>query len=101
MDPLSSLVLHEYLPDYGLAMHLYVEDKKIVRTTFSILKMCRKKGGQTNTWPVDALYATLDEAGRQQLEKEVAQIYQTVNEAPIQGPIIRHEYDLTNRFDID
>ena len=101
MDPLSSLVLHEYLPDYGLAMHLYVQDKKIVRTTFSILKMCRKKGGQTNTWPVDALYATLDEAGRQQLEKEVAQIYQTVNEAPIQGPIIRHEYDLTNRFDID
>ena len=101
MDPLSSLVLHEYLPDYGLAMHLYVEDKKIVKTTFSILKMCRKKGGQTNTWPVDALYETLDEKGRAQLEKEVAQIYRTVNEKQLQGPVIRHEYELDNLFDID
>ena len=78
-----------------------VEDKKIVKTTFSILKMCRKKGGHTNTWPVDVLYETLDEKGRAQLEKEVAQIYRTVNEKQIQGPVIRHEYELGNLFDID
>lgn len=101
MDPLSSLMLHEYLPNYGIAMHLYVENKKIVKTTFSILKMTRKKGGQINTWPVDELYETLDEKGKAQLEEDVAKIYKVVNECEPEGPVIAREYTLTNTLDID
>ena len=101
MDPESSLILHEYLPNYGIAMHLYVEDKKIVKTTFSILRMQRAPSGQVCAWPVDELYKTLDEKGRQQLEKDVAKVYKTVNETRLQGEAIQREYELTNRFDID
>ena len=101
MDPLSSLILPELLPFYGLAAHLYVEDKKIVKTTFSLLKMTRKKGQQTQTWPVDELYETLDEKGKAQLEAEVAKVYSMVNETPLEGPVIRREYELTNKLDVD
>ncbi len=101
MDPESSLILHEYLPNYGIAMHLYVENKKIVKTTFSILRMQRAPSGQVCAWPVDELYKTLDEKGRQQLEKDVAKVYKTVNETRLQGEVIQREYELTNRFDID
>lgn len=101
MDPLSSLVMEEVLPYYGIACHLYVEDKKIVKTTFSLLKMCRKKGGQTQTWPVDELYKTLDAQGKAQLEKDVQKVYKIVCEEKLAGDIIRREYELTNRCDID
>jgi poly-gamma-glutamate synthesis protein (capsule biosynthesis protein) len=101
MDPLSSLVLPEFLPYYGLAVHLYVEGKKILKTTFSILKMTRKKGQQTQTWPVDELYETLDEKGKAQLEAEVAKVYGMVNEMPLEAPVIRREYELTNKMDVD
>ena len=101
MDPLSSLMLQELLPYYGLAVHLYVRDKKIVKTTFSLLKMIREKGQQIQTWPVDELYETLDEKGRAQLEAEVTKVYSMVNETPLEGPVIRREYDLTNKMDID
>ena len=101
MDPLSSLMLHEFLPDYGIAIHLYVENKKIVNTTFSILKMTRKKGGQTQTWPVDEFYATLEGKEKTQLEADVAKIYQVVNECPPEGAIISREYPLTNTLDVE
>lgn len=101
MDPLSSLMIPKYLPHYGIAMHLYVEDKKIIKTTFSILKMTRKKGGQTNTWPIDALYETLDEKGKAALVEDVKKVYKMVNEKEIEGDVIRREYLLDNVLDID
>ncbi len=102
MDPQSSLMLHQYLPDYGLAMHLYVEDKKIVKTTFSILRMQRSaKSGQVCAWPVDVLHKTLSGKEKLKLEQEVASVYKMVNETQLQGNVIQREYLLTNRFDID
>lgn len=101
MDPLSSLMIPEYLSDYGIAVHLYVEDKKIVKTTFSILKMTRKKKGQTHTWPIDALYETLDAKGKVALEADVKKVYKMVNEKELEGDVIRREYLLDNVLDID
>lgn len=101
MDPLSSLVLEEFKPYYGIAVHLYVEDKKIVNTTFSVFKMLRKKGGQTNTVPVDELYETLGEKEKAALEADVAWVLRTVNEQEPEEPVIQREYPLTNTLDID
>lgn len=97
MDPHSSLMLHAYLPEYGIAVHLYVEDKKIQRTTFSIFKAIHEKGRLITPWPVDELYERLDEKGKAALEADVRQMYETVNEKPLTGPVIRREYTLDNQ----
>ena len=94
MDPDSSLMVHEYLPDYGLAVHLYVEDKKIVKTTFSILKAVRKKKGQICAWPVDELYPTLNKKEQELLLQDVRQMVKTVTGAEPDGEIICREYPI-------
>ena len=97
MDPHSSLMIPELLPQYGLAVHLYVEDKKIVKTTFSILKAVKDpKNGQICAWPVDELYASLGARGQAALEKDVRKMYEMVNETPLEGEAIRREYLLIN-----
>ena len=101
MDPTSSLMLPEVLPQYGLAVHLYVEDKKLEKTTFSVIKMVRRDGKQICPQPVDELYETLDAAGKAALEKDVRQILETVNEQPPEGAVIRREYPLTNIWTLD
>lgn len=95
MSPLSSLMLHEYLPDYGLALHMYVEDKKITRVTFSILKAVETKGSQIVAWPVDEYYASFTGAEQHsELEKHVSQIFKTVTGKALTGDVIRREYPL-------
>ena len=95
MSPLSSLMLHEYLPDYGLAVHMYVEDKKISRVTFSVLKAVETRGSQIVAWPVDAYYQSVtDMEQRNALKKHVRQIFETVTGKPLTGDVIRHEYPL-------
>ena len=94
MSPLSSLFIEEYHPDYALAAHLYVEDKKIVKTTFSITKIVETKGSQVCAWPVDEYVKTLKtQAEREALEKNVRWVYKMVTGKELQGEIIRREYD--------
>lgn len=94
MDPNSSLMVHEVLPDYGLLVHLYVEGGKIEKTTFSIIKAVRKKKGQICAWPVDELYPTLGAKEKEQLEKDVKQMFRTVTDTELEGDIIRREYPM-------
>ena len=91
MSPNSSLMVPAALPGYGLAVHLYVEDKKIVKTTFSILKAVEKKGKLLVSWPVDELYAALTtEKEKKLLEKDVTQLLNTiVGGIPAEGVIAR------------
>lgn len=95
MSPLSSLMVHEYLPYYGIAAHLYVEDKKIVKTTFSILKIVETKGSQVCAWPVDEYAKVITaQADKDALEAHVRQTYKTVTGQELTGEVIRREYDL-------
>jgi len=95
MDPLSSLAYHENLSEYGLAVHIYVEDKKITRATFSMLKNYAKRGTQIAGYPVDELYASLpDGKEKTQLEKDVKKLYGTVTGKVLKDQLIRREYDL-------
>ncbi len=96
MSPLSSLFIEEYHPDYGLATHLYVENKKIVKTTFSIMKIVETKGSQVCAWPVDEYVKTLKtQAERETLEKNVCWVYKMVTGEALQGEIICREYDFS------
>ena len=94
MSPLSSLYIEKYHPDYGIATHLYVENKKIVKTTFSITKIVETKGSQVCAWPVDEYAKTIkDQAEREALEKNVRWVYKMVTGEELQGETIQREYD--------
>ncbi len=92
MSPNSVYLLHEHLPDYGLAAHLYIEDKKIQKTTFSILKIVEEKGKMLMVWPVDTYYDECSEKKKREVEAHSKQIYHTVTGRNLTGQIIRKEY---------
>lgn len=96
MTPRSDIIVHEHLPEYGLAMHLYVDGKKIERVTFSILKAVAKRGKQLVSYPVDELYATLkSERAKRRLERDVRQVLSWVIGNVPDGELIQREYELT------
>ena len=89
-------MIKKHLPDYGIALHMYIEDKKIEKITFSILKGVEKRGTQISSWPIDELYkSTKSKSEKRKLEKHVRQVYKYVTEREIEGEIIRREYELT------
>lgn len=95
MDPYSTLAMHENLSEYGLALHMYIEDKQIQKLTFSMIKNCGRRGGIISGYPVDKLYATLKtEKEKKALEADVAKLYGIVTGKPNPGNLIRKEYDL-------
>ena len=93
MTPDSGIVWLPSLPGYGLALHLYLADKKIEKLTFSILSARREQGGVA-PWPVDLLAPTLRGKKRRELEDCVRQIYKTVTGKDLTGDLIRKEYDI-------
>lgn len=95
MSPNSSIIVKKNLPEYGLAMHLYIDDKKISKVTFSILKGVEKRGKQLVSWPVDELYKELkNEKQKKELEAHVKQVYKYVTGKDLSGDIICREYIL-------
>lgn len=95
MSPLSSYTYPEHLSQYGLAMHLYVEDKKIQKVTFSMLLNHAKRGTQIAGYPVDDLYKTLNkEKEKQQLIKDIQKLYSMVTGKILTEPFVRREYEL-------
>lgn len=96
MSPRSSLAMHENLTEYGLAVHMYVEGKKIEKVTFSMIKNYEKRGTQVSGYPVDKLYASLPEGKeKEQMEKDIKKLYGTITGKPMDTLDIRSEYDLT------
>ena len=94
MNPKSYLAMPEILTNYGYALHLYSEDKKIQKVTFSMMKNCVMPDGQIASCPIDELYATLkNEKERAKLEKDVCHLYGRITGQVLTEPIIRREYE--------
>lgn len=94
MSPNSAYLLHDYLPEYGLAVHLYTEEKKLRKCTFSVLKMVEGKQGILCVWPADRLAGTLSGKKKEDLSRDVAEIVHRVSGELIREDTIRAEYDL-------
>ena len=95
MNPKSYLAMPEILTDYGYAMHIYVEDKKIVKTTFSMMKNHVARDGQISSYPIDELYAVAKkDKEKKKLENDARYLYGRVTGKHLEGEIIRREYEL-------
>lgn len=95
MSPLSYLAIHENLTEYGMLLHLYIDDKKIQKVTWTPILNYEKKGSQVSGYPVHELYKTLkSEKDKAQLEKDMKQLYGIVTGTVLKGEIFREEFDL-------
>ncbi len=97
MSPNSVYLLHENLPEYGIAVHIYLNDGAVEKTTFSILKIVEDKKHALSVYPVNELYNTLkDDAQKNKLIDDTAKIYSVVTGKIYNGNPIQQEYDLEN-----
>ena len=95
MVPDSPVTVGKQLPEFCLAMHLYITDKQTEKVTFSILRAVQKPGEQLIVWPVDELYQTLTKkADKNKLEEEVCRVYQIVTGKPLKANVFQKEYEL-------
>lgn len=95
MSPLSSLALHENLSEYGLLLHLYIEDKKIQKVTWTPILNYEKRGTTVSGYPVHQYYKTLTkEKDKAKLERDMRKLYGTVTGTVLEGEVFRAEYDL-------
>jgi len=93
--PQLSLMFPVSMSTFGLAVHMYVEDKKIVRTTFSVFKSLRKYGKQVEVWPIDKLYENLkSKKAKEQLKRDMQRLFTIVCKASLTENIIRREYEI-------
>ena len=94
MSTHSAITVKKNLPNYGLAVHLYMDGKTLSRMTFSITKGVEPGREQIKTYPIDVLYETLGKRGKRKLEKDVKKVYKFATGRELTGEIIRREYDL-------
>ena len=93
MSPGTFYSVPECLPEYGLAAHLYCEDKKIQKVTFSVFKMVQEEGVPMRVIPVHDLYEQLSGDEKEQLADEVAQIVSRVTGRTEEWKV-QQEYEL-------
>lgn len=90
----TEVTVKKFFPDYGLAMHLYMDGKRLDKVTFSLTKAVMKDNEQIVVWPVDALYETLNKGQKKALSKEVRQVLAVVTGKEYDSDVIQAEYDL-------
>ena len=84
----------ESLPEYGLAAHLYVDGKKIVKTAFSIFKMWQPEGKRMEIWPTDELAAKLSGQEKDKLLADTAAVWARVSGKKAEDFVLAREYEL-------
>ena len=94
MSPGTFYSVSESLPEYGLAVHLYIDEKKIAKVTISIFKMVEENGEPLRVVPVDALYQSLSDEKREKLLADVCAVYKRVTGREHQGLELKKEYEL-------
>ncbi len=92
MTPDSEYSVMECLPEYGIAAHLYIEKKKIAKTTFSLFKITPFGSSPLAAVPVDTLAETLGGEERAALEADVRSLLTRIAGAVPEGSVIRREY---------
>ena len=71
---------HDNLPQYSIAVNFYIDEKKVNKTTFSILKIVEHGNGGLEVYPVDKLNKELNGIEKEKLLQEVKVIYNRVTQ---------------------
>lgn len=79
ISPSSVYLIHEHLPKYSIMFHAYIDksSKKIVKYTFSILRIVEYKDGSLSAFPINQLVNNLKANEVNGLKKDILYIYNT------------------------
>lgn len=92
MDPDSILMVKPHRCEYGLIAHLYIEDGKIDKMSYSIVKSVRV-GKTIKTYPVSDIFATLTSKRKKaKLIEDVKWVYNQVSGKELTGEVFKEEY---------
>lgn len=95
MSPNSVYLLKDNLPDYGIALHIYLEEKVIIKVSISILKIIEKKGQSLSVYPLDDYMNSLtDFEERKRVQAEAERVFRTVTGVTTASFSVRREYDI-------
>lgn len=94
MSPGTFYSVSESLPDYGIGVHLYIENKKIEKVTISIFKMVEENGEALRVVPVDLLYQELAGQALDHLRTEVAEVFLRITGKNLPDGAFQKEYEL-------
>lgn len=95
MSPNSVYLIHDNKPEYGIAIHAYLDEKRIDHFTFSIFKIIENKKTPLTVRLVDELYNDIkDEKERRKLMNDVAFIHKIVTGSSMSSIIMKKEYAL-------
>ena len=95
MSPNSVYLIRENLPDYGIAAHLYVDNKRIRRIGFSILKIVERKNSCLTVYPLDEYVKLIsDEEEIRKIESQAEMIYSVVTGKTVSHFIVQKEYEI-------
>ena len=74
---------NDSLPDFGLAAHIYVRNGVIVKTTFSVIRICITEDHYLSVVPADELYDSLRTAKeKRDLAEKTAAVVSRVTGLP-------------------
>lgn len=94
MDPDSILMIKPYRCEYGLIAHLYLEENKVEKMTFSMVKSVRENK-TIKTYPVADLYKTLkSQKKKDKLIEDVKWVYHHVTGKDLHGDYFPEEYEI-------
>lgn len=95
MSPNSVYLLKDNLPDYGIAVHVYLEEKAIKKISISILKIIEKKGQSLTVFPLDDYMKSLtDLEERNKVRADAERVFRTVTGKATASLPVRREYDI-------
>lgn len=94
ISPSSVYVPHNLLPEYSIALHIYIDEGKKNKLTFSILKIIENRRHELSVYPVDELISKLDKESNKKLEKEVTFIYNRFTQNELDRIPVLREYEL-------
>ncbi len=95
MSPHSIYTVQDNLPNYGIAVHLYVDGLNIKKTTFSVLKIQENSKGVISVVPVDELLDTYNKRQKIRLLNEIRQIVRVVTGNNADDIGIEREYSIS------
>lgn len=94
MSPNSAYLLHENKPEFGIVVHLYLNNRHIEKVTYSVVKMVEKRKQLLSVYPVDVLYKRENREGQKQLKEDVAFIRERLQGAGLSSMNIEREFSL-------
>lgn len=91
MSPNSVYLVHENKPEYSIMLHLYIDEKRIEKISYSVIKMVEEE--QLTVYPVEVLAKQLTGERLSEIKKDVAFICRSFSCSDIDDDLeIQSEY---------